>query len=238
MLTATYALVALSAEHARVRVNLAVFRNATQGAFKSSPEDASGWGGSMLTKLNRLQESSYFRKVEIYLIPELRKVTKKADLLIAELESLSLLGVSIFRSIRDFLKTAMVRNSEKVSEKVSEKISEISDLIEIYCNTLQERLEKEEKELFVLARRVISIESWFALARQFLSHDAANAERARSSLPVQRKVRKSPVVPQRLTGRSMTPLKTEILAQAPFYLVTALSGSLKIAAAQRRHAPI
>jgi hemerythrin-like domain-containing protein len=43
--------------------------------------------------------------------------------------------------------------------------------MECYCENLLERLEREEKELFPIAQRVISTDGWFRLASQFISHN-------------------------------------------------------------------
>ena len=46
------------------------------------------------------------------------------------------------------------------------------------------RLEMEERELFALARRVIAGEAWFAIAYQFLAHDARMQENRRGKARV------------------------------------------------------
>lgn len=56
--------------------------------------------------------------------------------------------------------------------------------IDGFCAALLERLEKEERELFALARKVIVGEAWFAIAYQFLAHDARAREARRDKAQV------------------------------------------------------
>ncbi|MFD2273459.1 hypothetical protein ACFS07_26855 [Undibacterium arcticum] len=52
---------------------------------------------SIVSQLAKLDESCHRRKVELYVIPAIQKATKEADSLLAELESLSAMGLRIFR---------------------------------------------------------------------------------------------------------------------------------------------
>ncbi|MNT63758.1 hypothetical protein D3C72_2016000 [compost metagenome] len=56
--------------------------------------------------------------------------------------------------------------------------------IDAFCAALLQRLEKEERELFALARKVIVGETWFAIAYQFLAHDARAQEARRGKAQV------------------------------------------------------
>ena len=56
--------------------------------------------------------------------------------------------------------------------------------IDGFCAALLQRLEKEERELFALARKVIVGEAWFAIAYQFLAHDARAQEARRGKAQV------------------------------------------------------
>jgi hypothetical protein len=56
--------------------------------------------------------------------------------------------------------------------------------IDAFCAALLQRLEKEERELFALARKVIVGEAWFAIAYQFLAHDARAQEARRGKAQV------------------------------------------------------
>jgi hemerythrin-like domain-containing protein len=122
---------------------------------------------SIESTLNNLTQFDKFcrgRKVEVHLIPAIRRVTPAADALLAELEALSASGMNILRSLREQLGHAF--------EDGVVRVSEVCNSMELYCNKLQRRLAKEEEELFPLARRMFSIEEWFAIAEKFLSDDA------------------------------------------------------------------
>ncbi|MFC6521561.1 hypothetical protein ACFQAT_19435 [Undibacterium arcticum] len=101
--------------------------------------------------------------MDIYLIPAIRKATKQADLLLAELESLSLLGLSVLRSIRDRLQQGITHSAVKIEE--------LGASVTLYCNTMLKKMDREEGELFTVARHAIPSEQWFDMAQQFLVHD-------------------------------------------------------------------
>lgn len=170
MLTATYSLVALSVEQENARYGL----SALQQDIKHSAEEVQDTDPvglqSTVDKLSEFEQYCHRRKVEMYIIPAIRKATREADSLLAELDSLSMTGLSILRSVRDRLRLAF--------EQGIVKAEELCNSMQLYCTNLYQRLVKEE-ELFQIAQRVISIEEWFAIAAKFLSYDAENDQRKR-----------------------------------------------------------
>ena len=185
MLIATYALVALSVEHKKTRVTSSTF----QQYLQNSSEDRRGIDPlgleSVVNQLVRFDDSCHQRKVEVYVIPAIRKSTREADSLLAQLESLSALGASILRSVRAQLRQAFVQGIVQIKELYCS--------MELYCQSLLLRLAKEEEELFPIARRVIPCEEWFAIGAQFLSLDAENDARKRSAHAVWRPMGPIPV---------------------------------------------
>jgi hypothetical protein len=103
------------------------------------------------------------RKLERYLMPALRHAGREAETLVAELDTLRTKGANILRSIGEQLAEAF--------EASSVKINQICHAMESYCGCMLIRLEREERELIPLARRLFSIEDWFTIAAQFLSDD-------------------------------------------------------------------
>jgi len=189
MLTSTYALVALSVEQTSIRKNLTAFRNSVSNSGNDRQTTDQASLKSLLNKINRLHQRCHWRKVDIYLIPAIRKATKQADLLLAELESLNLLGLSVLRSIRDRLQPA-IRHS-------AVKFEELCASVELYCNTMLKKMEKEDRELFAVARHAIPSEQWFEMAQQFLVHDALVFEHdalmaARASAAERRPIMQTP----------------------------------------------
>lgn len=169
MLTATYALVALSVEQTSIRKNLTAFRNSVANGGNETQSTDRARLKSFLSKINQLHQRCHWRKVEIYLIPALRKATKQADLLLAELESLSLLSLSVLRSIRDRLQQAITHSAVKVEELYS--------AVELYCDTMLKKIDKEDAELLAVAQHAIPHDQWFDMAQQFLEHDGLVFER-------------------------------------------------------------
>ena len=96
-------------------------------------------------------------------MPEIRSATRNADLLLAELESLRLLGLDLYRSIRDQLRQAL--ESKKIS------MQDLYWSMELYCHTLQSLLASEEEELFAVALNAIPSEKWFLIAEKFMQQD-------------------------------------------------------------------
>lgn len=172
MLTATYSLVAIAAEQDNARGMLSRFRQYLQATWKGFQ----GFDFAFLEKaFNKLLQFDAYcrnRKLERYLIPALRSVSKEADVLIGELESLSNKGLSLIRFVREQIASAV--------EVTTTKVSDIFAAMEHYCNYLFNRLEREERELMPLARRLLSIEDWFNIAAQFLSTDGGRRTKPRS----------------------------------------------------------
>lgn len=118
---------------------------------------------SQLDELARFAESRHQRKVEACLMPAVRKATREAGPLLADLASLSRTGSAMLRSVRKCLRRAFRHGGVQIRL--------LSRSIDLYCQNLLERLAKEEQELLPLAQRVISSEEWFAIGSMFLSHD-------------------------------------------------------------------
>jgi hemerythrin-like domain-containing protein len=178
MLTATYSIVTISTEQTRTRRILYRLQQYVRNAWKGlvnidvpSVETAVG----NLTQFDRFCHS---RKVEVHVIPTLRRITSEADHLLAELEALSASGMNALRSLRDQL-------GRTLHEGVL-RVNDVSGSMDLYCHRIQQRLAREEEELFPLVRRLFSIEEWFAIAEKFLADDAVRRSRkqVRSAPPL------------------------------------------------------
>ncbi|HEV7814842.1 MAG TPA: hypothetical protein VGP06_07035 [Janthinobacterium sp.] len=122
--------------------------------------------------LNRLYQACHWRKIEMYLIPAIRQVTQQADRLLDELGTLNKAALEILTSLQARVGNAAAQNEEQLAQFCAG--------IDAFCSTLLQRLEKEERELFVIARRAICGEAWFNIANQFLRHDAQVEETRRN----------------------------------------------------------
>lgn len=163
MLTATYSLVAIAAEQDKTRSMLSRLQQYLQSAWRGMQKIDFTFLESAFGKL--MQFDRYFgaRKLERHLIPALRDAGREAESLVAELDALSAKGAGILRSLGEQLAQAF--------EASACKINQICHAMESYCGTMLTRLEREERELIPLARRLFSIEDWFTIAAQFLSDD-------------------------------------------------------------------
>lgn len=177
MLTATYTLVALSVEQANIRVSLQSFQKYVQATLLRQHGMSLNQLEFAYESLNRLYQACHWRKIEMYLIPAIRQATQQADQLLEELGRLNDTALNVIRSLQE-----QVAKSQRDNEACGE---EIAERIDNFCDSMLNRLDKEEKELFNLARSTIGGEAWFAIANQFLLHDAhvAEARRCRGALP-------------------------------------------------------
>jgi hemerythrin-like domain-containing protein len=171
MLITTYALTSLSVEQKRVYNLLSTVQQLFQNSSTDSRQTDPVILESVVSQLAKLDESCHRRKVkvDVYLIPAIQKATKEADSLLAELESLSAIGLGILGSVMEWMRQGLDQGVLEVKALYSS--------IELYCNNLLQRLTKEEDELLPLAQRVISSEGWFAIGAQFLSLDAERKAR-------------------------------------------------------------
>lgn len=185
MLTATYSLVAIAAEQDNARSMLYRIQHYIQATWKGLQNIDFAFLETAFNKLMQLDKYCRRRKIEVYLIPALRGASREVDALITELESLSTKGLNILCSVRDQFASAF--------DKGSIRGNEICRAFSRYGDSLFVRLEREEKELLPMARRLFSIEDWFAVAAQFLSDDADAYGRKRHSASRPRPIEQVPV---------------------------------------------
>ena len=164
MLTATYTLVSLSVEQASVRVSLQSLQKLLQSNFIHLNALSPSQVDHACTALRRLYDSFHWRKIEQFLIPAVRRATREADLLLQELDRLSQLAADAMGALAERLAGAAIDSQGRVLEFCAK--------VEAFSAALLQRIEREERELFPVARAVISVEAWFAVANQMLAHDA------------------------------------------------------------------
>ena len=175
MLTATYTLVALSVEQASVRLSLVSFQKYVRTTLMQQNRMTLSQLEYACENLNTLYQACHWRKTEMYLIPALRDATERADHLLDELNRLNQAALISIRLLQDKLGA--------LADVRDEQVSEVCDSIDTFCAALLKRLEKEELELFALARNAIAGETWFSIANQLMMHDKHLDEMKRSGLP-------------------------------------------------------
>ncbi|HCY63806.1 MAG TPA: hypothetical protein DHV59_13470 [Oxalobacteraceae bacterium] len=163
MLTATYSLVALSVEQKNARSMLSRLHAQIQSILQDLHSINQACVESALSTLEKFEEYCHRRKVETYVIPAIRKSTRKADPILAELESLSSRSMGILRSLHEQWRNAFDQGVTGVKT--------ICSGMEQYCHHLRERLAKEEEELFPMAMGLLPNEEWFDIAAKFLHED-------------------------------------------------------------------
>lgn len=164
MLTATYSLVAISAEQENTRSILSKLQQHIRSIWHDMQDMNRGRLEAALSRLEQFEEFCHCRKVEAYVIPAIRKTTHEADSILSELESLSSNAFAILGSMKEQLRQAINNGALEMNKFFS--------AMDSYCNKLLARLTKEEEELFPMARRLLPIEEWFQIAAKFLSEDA------------------------------------------------------------------
>lgn len=171
MLTATYTLVALSVEQASVRVSLLAFQHYVRSTLMPQNRISLRQLEYACATLDQLYQACHWRKIEMYLIPAIRAATERADQLLDELGRLNQSALGVIRALQQRLGDG---------DQLQTQVAQTCAGIETFCAALLQRLEKEEKELFAIARRVIGGEAWFAIAHQFMVHDARVEEQRRA----------------------------------------------------------
>jgi len=174
MLTATYTLVALSVEHASVRLSLLSFQKYVRSTLMHQNRITLSQLEYACENLNSLYQACHWRKTEMYLIPALREATERADQLLDELNRLNQSALLSIRMLQDKLGS--------LADVRDDQVNLICDSIETFCSSLLKRLEKEEQELFAIARNAIAGETWFSIANQLMMHDKHLEEMKRAGL--------------------------------------------------------
>ncbi|WP_156396481.1 hypothetical protein [Noviherbaspirillum sp. Root189] len=164
MLTATYATIAIATEQDKTRNMLCRLQQYVETAWNSLHNLDLTFIDTAFGKLTQFDRFFRTRKIELYVIPSLRGLSRDAEIVIAELDSISVRAATTLRTISEQITNAV--------ELGSSKATEICHSMQLYCRHLDMRLEKEEKELMPLARRMLSVEQWFSIAAQLLSEQS------------------------------------------------------------------
>lgn len=168
MLTATYSIIALKIEQNRARWTFSSIQQYILSGIRNIKTAGSIDFDAMLTRLDQFEQFCHQRKMEVFVIPALRKFTHEADSLLDELERLSATSLSLLRALQGKLQQAL-RNGAAV-------VDEICASLEQCCAHFYRRLAHED-ELVQIAERVMPTEAWFGIAESFLSVDGRALQR-------------------------------------------------------------
>ena len=197
MLTSTYTLVALSVEQTTARTALQSLLDelcALPGDFGTL---AAGRAAGLCAALRQVYENYHWRKLDKFVVPALRRSTAAADALLAELDGLSGEAASAMDAA-----AACVGAGDRPVPRVP-----FCGAVERCIAALRRRLEREESELFPLARGAVGLDAWFAIANQMLAHDAyAQEKRGEPARPGQLSAVAAPRAAAPDVGRRPTPM--------------------------------
>jgi hemerythrin-like domain-containing protein len=168
MLTATYSLVAMSVEHANVRSSLNAFHALVRSTLAPQPALSTGQVDFACQAMERLYHAFGCRKVEAFLIPAVRKATHVADRLLTELDHLRRSAAQAMSWLLDRVRGVAVDTTAAVAR--------FCETAEQFCSALLTRLDREERELFSVARTVLPMDTWFNIAHEMIATEGRSGQ--------------------------------------------------------------
>ncbi len=175
MLTATYTLVALSVEQTTVRASLQSLQKLLRSSFTHQALLTSGQVEYLCDAVKNLYERCHWRKLDKFLIPALRRSGEGTEQLLRELDGLT-------RAAAETMTAALQTAAGRALEGEA-MVAKFCAALDSFCSTLLRRLEREEQELFPLARMAVPVDVWFGIANQMLAHDAYQQESKPAPVP-------------------------------------------------------
>jgi len=167
MLTATYVLLTLSIEQKKERHFISRLLQYVQSIARRPQEIDPVFIESQLKQLTSFAETRHQRKVEACLMPAVLAADSSCTALMHDLECLSSRGSAMLNAVYRCLRRAMRRSASQGKF--------LCKTVDLYCQNLLKRLDKEEQELLPLAQKVISSDEWFEIGTKFLAQDDDDA---------------------------------------------------------------
>ena len=172
MLCSTYSLLALSGEQQNARHMLGRFEHFVLKSWdKVAHLDNRVFFEAASRQLRRLHDYCCTRKLDVHVIPAIRRSTRAADDLLDELQMLGAAAMRVFALVDEQVRSLLERGAVQLQD--------LRFSIEIYCRNMQKKLSAEEGKLFPIVRGLLPPEEWFFIASQFI----AEAKDGRSALP-------------------------------------------------------
>ncbi|HJV52083.1 MULTISPECIES: hypothetical protein [Oxalobacteraceae] len=174
MLTITYSIGMLSKEQQNARRILAGLE---QSLHAEPWIDQNGislpWLETVFKRLMKVNRYCHERKVELYLMPTVHKVSCDDASMFTRLDSINTNSTRILRYACDQAQRILTGQEAGAEQLVT--------AIELYCEQLHERFSLEEKELLPAAYRLLSTEEWFQIAAQCLLAPVARRKGTRQA---------------------------------------------------------
>jgi hypothetical protein len=165
----------MSVEHANVRASLNTFQGLVRSTLGPEPSLSPGQVDFACLAMQRLYNAFNCRKVETFLIPAVRKATHVADRLLAELDSLRRTAAQAMAGLLEHLRTVAVDTKAEVTR--------FCGFADTFCAALLGRLEREERELFSIARTVLPVETWFDIAHEMIAAETKTGKQRPRKVP-------------------------------------------------------
>jgi hemerythrin-like domain-containing protein len=153
----------MAVEQASMRSRLTSFHDMLTARLADRSALSQGEVDDTCFLMQSLYDAVHWRKVEIFLLPALRKATSAADQLLIELEGLKLSAANALCTLASLVRRGAIDSEARVREFCS--------CASGFCQVLLQRLEREEGELFPIARSAISRSAWFTMANLLLLQD-------------------------------------------------------------------
>lgn len=163
MLTATYSIITLKVEQNRARWTLSSLQQTILNCLRNIRQASGIDVDALLSRLNQFEQYCRRRKMEVFVIPALRRFTHEADALLDEIEELGKISLALLGALRDKLHLAITHGVATFDD--------LTAAFEQCCAHVYRWLARED-ELVQIAERVIPGEAWFGIAASFLSQDA------------------------------------------------------------------
>ena len=162
MLTTTYSMVVLSSEQQNTRRILGKLEQYLHNASWLCADGVDRvWLERVLHKLMKVDKYCHQRKVELYVIPALRRMSSGVAGLLDRLDALCAETMRILLQVCNQMERAVAGSRADAMALVT--------AIGLYCRQVMARLSLEEDELFPAARQMLSTEAWFQIAASCLS---------------------------------------------------------------------
>lgn len=162
MLTATYSIIALKVEQNRARWTFSSLQQTILNSLRNLRQASGIDADALLGRLVQFEHYCHQRKLEVVVIPALRRFTREADALLDEIEALGRASMALLRSLREKLHDAL-RHGSTMLDEVAASLEQ--------CREQFHRRLAAEEELVLVAERVIPGDAWFGIAASFLSED-------------------------------------------------------------------
>lgn len=171
MLTTTYSIVVLTSEQQNARCALRQLEQLLHnGAWKSVDGPGVVWFEHLVARLAKVGMYCQERRVELYLIPALRRRSIPFEAM-AFLDRLDALNAELAHALRRACGLAHL-----AIDGGNVDAGTLVASMQLYCRQALDRLTLEERELLPIARRLLSEEDWFRIAAQCLSDKGAAAK--------------------------------------------------------------